>query len=115
MKLVGTGFLESIAEIKSEYEDFIDIQIIAMMGNLCLTEGQIKSLKRAAEYDIIGYRGAPSICENSFEVVDFLFELAFEKNKLIDLHIDESDDANVDVLEYVIKRQKNLILKIRLQ
>ncbi|AMP20736.1 hypothetical protein AZF37_05695 [endosymbiont 'TC1' of Trimyema compressum] len=107
-EIVGTGFLESICEIKEEYKAFIDIQIIAMMGTLCLTEGQNKSLKRAADYDIIGYRGAPTLCENPFAVVDFLFELALENNKLIDLHIDESDDANVDVLEYVIKKAKAL-------
>ena len=105
---VGTGFLESSCEIKEEYKAFIDIQIIAMMGTLCLTEEQIKSLKRAADYDIIENRGAPTLCENPFETVDFLFQLALEKNKLIDLHIDESDDANVDFLEHVIKKAKEL-------
>ena len=46
--------------------------------------------------------------ESIFETVDFLFQLALEKDKLIDLHIDESDDANVDVLEHVIKKAKEL-------
>lgn len=104
----GTGFLEAICEIKEEYKAFIDIQVVAMMGLLCLTEGQVKSLKKAAKYDIIGYGGAPTLCEDSLGIVDFLFELAIENNLLVDLHIDESDDANVDVLDYVIKKAKAL-------
>ena len=88
--------VEALLELRKEMRDWIDIQLVAFPQNGYLRyKNSIKNLDRALKkgVDVIG--GIPhyerTMNEGSLSI-KLLCELAVEKDLLVDMHCDESDD-----------------------
>jgi cytosine deaminase len=88
--------VEALLELRKEMRDWIDIQLVAFPQNGYLRyKNSIKNLDRALKkgVDVIG--GIPhferTMNEGSLSI-KLLCELAAEKDLLVDMHCDESDD-----------------------
>lgn len=88
--------VEALLELRKEMRDWIDIQLVAFPQNGYLRyKNSIKNLNRALKkgVDVIG--GIPhferTMNEGSLSI-KLLCELAAEKDLLVDMHCDESDD-----------------------
>ncbi len=99
----GSKSVEVLLKIKEQWKDYIDIQLVAFPQDGLAGNSEVKKYFRNAleiGADVIG--GIPAIegsNEASREHIDFLFQLADEFDKDIDMHIDESDDPDSRTLE----------------
>jgi cytosine deaminase len=97
--------LRALLELRAEMRDLVDLRLIAFPQDGILSFPDGKALMREAMRlgcDAIG--GIPHYewtREDGVEEVHFLFELARETGKPIDLHCDETDDDQSRFLEVV--------------
>jgi cytosine deaminase len=100
--------LRALLELKDELRDLVDLRLIAFPQDGILSFPNGKELMREAialGCDVIG--GIPHYewtREDGVEEVHFLFDLARETGKPIDLHCDETDDEHSRFLEVVAAR-----------
>ena len=99
--------VESLAEVKEEMKDLVDIQIIAFPqdGIYTTPEGE-KLMEKAMEVgaDVVG--GIPHnefTREDGVKDVEFAFDLAEKHNALIDIHVDETGDDQSRFVEVMAK------------
>ena len=103
--------VEALLELRKEMRDWIDIQLVAFPQNGYLRyKNSIKNLDRALKkgVDVVG--GIPhferTMSEGSLSI-KLLCELAAEKDLLVDMHCDESDDPmsrHVETLAFEAQR-----------
>ena len=97
--------LRALLELREELADIVDLRLIAFPQDGILSFPDGKALMREAMRlgcDVIG--GIPHYewtREDGVEEVHFLFELARETGRDIDLHCDETDDEQSRFLEVV--------------
>jgi cytosine deaminase len=97
--------LKALLELRDELRDLVDLRLIAFPQDGILSFPNGKELMREAMRlgcDVIG--GIPHYewtRDDGVEEVHFLFELAAETGKGIDLHCDETDDDQSRFLEVV--------------
>jgi cytosine deaminase len=97
--------LKALIELRAELHDLVDLRLIAFPQDGILSFPNGKELMREAMRlgcDVIG--GIPHYewtREDGVDEVHFLFELAAETGKGIDLHCDETDDDQSRFLEVV--------------
>ena len=100
--------LRALIELRFELRDIVDLRLIAFPQDGILSFPDGKELMREAMRlgcDVIG--GIPHYewtREDGVAEVDFLFDLAKETGKPIDLHCDETDDEHSRFLEVVAAR-----------
>jgi cytosine/creatinine deaminase len=100
--------LRALLELREEVRDIVDLQLIAFPQDGVLSFPDGKDLMREAlrlGCDVIG--GIPHYewtRDDGVEEVHFLFDLARETGKPIDLHCDETDDEQSRFLEVVAAR-----------
>ncbi len=100
--------LRALLELRDEMRDVVDLRLIAFPQDGILSFPNGKELMREAlrlGCDVIG--GIPHYewtREDGVEEVHFLFDLARETGKPIDLHCDETDDEQSRFLEVVAAR-----------
>jgi cytosine deaminase len=100
--------LRALIELRFELRDIVDLRLIAFPQDGILSFPNGKELMREAMRlgcDVIG--GIPHYewtREDGVEEVNFLFDLAKETGKPIDLHCDETDDEHSRFLEVVAAR-----------
>jgi cytosine deaminase len=100
--------LRALIELRFELRDIVDLRLIAFPQDGILSFPDGKELMREAMRlgcDVIG--GIPHYewtREDGVEEVNFLFDLAKETGKPIDLHCDETDDEHSRFLEVVAAR-----------
>ena len=100
--------LRALLELRDEMRDVVDLRLIAFPQDGILSFPDGKALMREAMQlgcDIIG--GIPHYeltREDGVEEVHFIFDLAKETGKPIDLHCDETDDDHSRFLEVVASR-----------
>jgi cytosine/creatinine deaminase len=100
--------LKALLELREEVRDLVDLRLIAFPQDGVLSFPNGKELMREAlrlGCDVIG--GIPHYewtRDDGVEEVHFLFELARETGKGIDLHCDETDDEQSRFLEVVAAR-----------
>ena len=100
--------LRALLELRDEMRDVVDLRLIAFPQDGILSFPNGKELMREAMQlgcDIIG--GIPHYewtREDGVEEVHFIFDLAKETGKPIDLHCDETDDEQSRFLEVVAAR-----------
>ena len=100
--------LRALLELRDEMRDVVDLRLIAFPQDGILSFPDGKELMREAMQlgcDIIG--GIPHYewtREDGVEEVHFIFDLAKETGKPIDLHCDETDDDQSRFLEVVAAR-----------
>ncbi len=99
--------VESLVELREEVKDLIDIQVVAFPQDGIFTKPEGEALiRRAMEIgaDVVG--GAPHIeytREDGVKDVEFVYRLAEEFDKLIDIHIDETGDPQSRFIEVMAK------------
>ncbi|MGX7418517.1 amidohydrolase family protein [Carnobacterium gallinarum] len=96
-----TGF-ETIMALKKEYQDLVDIQVVAFpQEGIFKAPGTEKMMYEAMEMgaDVVG--GIPYNDAPANEHIDLVFEIAKKYNKPIDLHQDFSDEANSLSIDYL--------------
>jgi cytosine/creatinine deaminase len=100
--------LKALIELRDEMRDLVELRLIAFPQDGILSYPNGKELMREAMQlgcDVIG--GIPHYewtREDGVEEVHFLFDLAQETGKPIDLHCDETDDEHSRFLEVVAAR-----------
>jgi cytosine/creatinine deaminase len=100
--------LKALLELREEVRDLVDLRLIAFPQDGVLSFPNGKDLMREAMRlgcDVIG--GIPHYewtRDDGVEEVHFLFDLARETGKGIDLHCDETDDDQSRFLEVVAAR-----------
>jgi len=101
--LRGLDLLQPILELKKDLRDVLTIQVVAFPGidPTGIKQSQLELLQAAVFQgaDLIG--GCPSLDPDHRRFTDLLFTLGKELDVDIDLHVDESDQPNVEALEYL--------------
>ncbi|MDU5082685.1 amidohydrolase family protein [Tissierella carlieri] len=87
--------IEALLELKEEYKESMDIQIVAFPQDGIIKNSRSyfyleEALKMGA--DIVG--GIPGIEEDPIKHMNMIFDLAMKYDVDIDMHIDETDDAD---------------------
>lgn len=106
-KLIKLKSLKALLKIKTQWKDYIDIQLVAFPQegftndpeNLKYLEAAIKS-----GADLIG--GIPAMDFNPEKHIEEIFKLAKKYDVDIDMHIDETDDANSLTILHLIEYTK---------
>ena len=104
----GLVALRALLELRDEMQDIVELRLIAFPQDGIMSFPNGKELMREAMRlgcDVIG--GIPHYewtREDGVEEVHFLFDLARETGKPIDLHCDETDDEHSRFLEVVAAR-----------
>jgi cytosine/creatinine deaminase len=100
--------LQALIEVRSEVRDIVDLELIAFPqdGVLSFPEGR-ELMRKAMELgcDVVG--GIPHYewtREDGVAEVNFVFDLAREFGRPLDLHCDETDDEQSRFLETVLAR-----------
>ena len=96
----GLLALEAISEARGKFADVIDVQLVALgMAGVSDAETAIMQAAMAAGADVVG--GCPWITPDPRAAVTAIFDLAQQCGKPIDLHVDETEDAGVNTLEFI--------------
>ena len=99
--LAGLTGLMALMQVKEEYSDLADVQVVAFpQEGLTNVDGAEELLREAMEMgaDVLG--GIPAIDPDPELHIDKLFSMARDFSVDIDMHIDESDDPKDLTLEY---------------
>lgn len=100
---VGMKCIEAALAVKEKYADKIDVQICSQVLEGAMTPAAQAMIRKAAPYvDLLG--GLPSRDRPNEEAhLEFLFGLAKELNKSIDVHIDQNNDPDERDTELLAK------------
>ena len=90
--------MKILAEIRDEYADLVDLELVALSSNPILGhegEGNRRSLVAAIEAgaDLVG--GCPHLEGDGPGVIDLTIDIASDAGLRIDLHVDETLDAKM--------------------
>ena len=99
--LAGLTGLMALMQVKEEYSDLADVQVVAFpQEGLTNVDGAEELLREAMEMgaDVLG--GIPAIDPDPELHIDKIFSMARDFSVDIDMHIDESDDPKDLTLEY---------------
>lgn len=99
-----TGF-EVILQLKEEYKDLVDIQVVAFpQEGIFKAPGTEAMMHQAMEMgaDVVG--GIPYNDAPANDHIDLIFEIAKKYDKDIDLHQDFADEANHMSIEYLCQK-----------
>lgn len=96
--------VEAILELKEEYREFVDIQIVAFPQDGIVKNSRSyfyleEALKIGA--DVVG--GIPAIEEDPIKHMNMIFDLGIRYDVDIDMHIDETDDPNSLIINDLAK------------
>jgi cytosine deaminase len=99
-----TGF-DTVLDLKREYADVIDIQVVAFPQEGILkapgTDAMmVEAMKKGA--DVVG--GIPYNDTGANEHIDWVFKLAKDFDKDLDFHQDFKDDADAMSIEYLARK-----------
>ena len=88
---VGMMCVEAALEVKEKYADKLDLQIASQVLEGAMTAEARQTIEKAAKYvDVLG--GLPSRDRpHQDEHLDYLFDLAKQENKTVDVHIDQNN------------------------
>ena len=99
-----TGF-ETILQLKEEYKDLVDIQVVAFpQEGIFKAPGTEQMMYEAMEMgaDVVG--GIPYNDAPAKEHIDLVFEIAKKYGKDVDLHQDFADEADDITIEYLCEK-----------
>lgn len=101
----GLTALKALLELRRDYSDLVDIQIVAFPQEGIFTDpGSEGLLRKAMELgaDVVGgMPHAEATDEMARKHVDKIFEIAMEYDADIDSHVDETDDPYSRCVEYM--------------
>lgn len=103
----GLRAVEALVELRERLQHRIRLQIVAFItssGVRVPTPDARRLLEAAmdAGADVVG--GAPALAANPVDTIDMLFQVAAQRDRLLDLHIDETLDPQARHLAHVAFR-----------
>ncbi|WP_206811844.1 amidohydrolase family protein [Paradesulfitobacterium ferrireducens] len=102
----GLDIIRAILAVKRDLADIVSLQVVAFPtpDPAGIKPEQVELLRKAVleGADLVG--GCPSLDSDYRQFTDQLFDLARELNTDIDFHVDESDEPNVEALEYLAEK-----------
>ncbi|TYR79355.1 amidohydrolase family protein [Priestia megaterium] len=97
--------IQAAVEVRDELSPYMDIQVVPLFSSINPNDDLVmKKIKRAIDMEIDAIGGCPHLAPNPKLEIDTLFSLAKSYNKPLDLHVDESDDPNVDTIIYIAEK-----------
>lgn len=101
-KDLGLQAVEAALELKEEFSDKVDLQVVAMFADEPSPEQHLKELlEEALRLGSDGLGGAPYLYNDMRACVDFIFDLAGKHNVFIDLHAEETDEPSAASIDYI--------------
>ncbi len=102
----GLRGVEALVDLRERLRHRVRLQVVALVssGETPITTGQARGLLEAAldaGVDVIG--GAPAFAAEPIEYLEMLFQTATRRNKMLDLHIDETLDPASRHLEHIAR------------
>jgi len=101
----GFTGLDTVLDLKREYRDVIDIQVVAFpQEGILKTPGTDRMMEEAMRKgaDVVG--GIPYNDRDAREHIDWVFRLARDHGKDLDFHQDFKDDADAMSIEYLARK-----------
>ena len=95
-------FLEAILQVRAEYKTQIDVQIVVLGSASMLEKAPLMREAISMGADFIG--GAPALMPNPEEDIRAALDMAELLGVPIDLHIDETEDPNMNTLAYLAEQ-----------
>lgn len=101
---VGLMCIEAALEVKNKYKDQIEIQICSQVLEGALNPEAKKWIEKAASMvDVLG--GLPSRDRpHQAEHLDYIFSIAKDLGKTVDVHIDQNNDPDERDTELLVKK-----------
>ena len=101
---VGLMCIEAALEVKEKYKDQIEIQLCSQVLEGAMTPESRKWIEKAAPLvDVLG--GLPSRDRpNQAEHLDYIFSIAKDLGKTVDVHIDQNNDPDEKDTELLAKK-----------
>ncbi len=100
--------LTAMLDLKNKVKDFVDMQIIAFPQEGILSYvGGAKLVKQAIDLGADGIGAIPHYeftREQAIESINYVMKIAVDKNILVDIHCDETDDESSRGLETLVAR-----------
>jgi len=97
--------LQAAADARDELSPYMEIQLVPLFGSVNIHDDHImRKVERAVELGIDAIGGCPHLASDPNEDIDALFILAKEYDLPLDLHIDESDNPDVDTIIYLAEQ-----------
>ena len=103
--------VRALLDVRERFKPYIDLQLVAFpQDGLLRSEGAMENLKRALDMGVDVVGGIPHFertMEQGAESVRLLCELAAERDLMVDMHCDESDDPwsrYIETLAYHAQR-----------
>jgi len=86
--------------------EYIDLQVVAFPTPfpLAVEKETLALLQEALDRGAYLLGGCPTLAPDYKAFIDKLFELAKVNDCLLDFHVDESDEPNIDALEYLAEK-----------
>lgn len=104
--------LTAMIDLKSKVKDFVDIQIIAFPQEGILSYvGGTELMEKSIELGVDGVGAIPHYeftREQAVESINYIMKLAADRNILVDIHCDETDDESSRGLETLVARAVEL-------
>ena len=97
---LGWAAMESFLELRQRYRN--EIKLLAAVPCEIGEEAKFEQLAAAGQIDFIA--GYPTLSPDFRCDLDHIFELALRYDLPIDLHVDESDQPNIDCFLYLLKK-----------
>lgn len=100
--------LKAMMDLKNKVKDFVDIQIIAFPQEGILSyAGGTELMEKAIALGVDGVGAIPHYeftREQAVESINYIMKLAVDRNILVDIHCDETDDESSRGLETLVAR-----------
>ncbi|KUO49397.1 MAG: hypothetical protein APF76_08475 [Desulfitibacter sp. BRH_c19] len=95
-----------LLELKKDMADYITLEVVAFATPFpdVLDKENLSRLEKALEKGATVLGGCPTLAPNHKEFIDTFFELAIANNCPLDFHVDESDEPNIQALEYLAEK-----------
>lgn len=101
----GMGGFETILQLKEEYKDLVDMQVVAFpQEGVIKAPGTEEMMYQAMDMgaDVVG--GIPYNDTSANDHIDLIFEIAKKYDKDIDFHQDFADEADNMSIEYLCQK-----------
>ncbi len=103
---IGLETIRSVLTVKRDLQKVVNIQVVAFPAQdpTGIKQEQLDLLRQAVSEgaDLIG--GCPTLDADYRRFTDLLFKLGTELDVDIDFHVDETDEPNVEALEYLAEK-----------
>lgn len=103
---IGTTGVEALLQVKADLAAIIDIQLVCLNGGFTGVDGaaQLAAVRSALDLGVDVVGGVPHIESDPARAIDLALELAGEYDRPIDLHADETLDADSADLQTLAER-----------